>query len=353
MSNTDNKLNIADAWKEIDNIQINISNVWKDIDTGYINVGDSWEEFWSGYTAGDRGVFFSRLAVANMEYLTISTLGNTSDFGDLITQHNNLTTAGTSNGTNGRGIIPNGTDQSGYTNNIEYITISTLDSATDFGDMYASDRGWSGTSNRTNERGVFTGRDWTTQITYITINSPGNSLDFGDQTVRTDWPGFISNHTNERGVYFGGYRDDGGAETNVMEYITINSTGNALDFGNLIRDLWKIIGTSNGTNERGVMGGGGMNGSTTNRPELSYITINSKGNATSFGNLIEGGMNGGAVDNATNERAVFHCGQYNPTGSQWVNVDWTEYITINSTGNATEFGDFTVAAGDAGACSDA
>lgn len=63
---------------------------------------------------------------------------------------------------------------------------------------------------------------------YITIASTGNATDFGDLTVaRNDTTGTGS---STRGVVMGG---NTGSVSNVIDYITIASTGNATDFGNL------------------------------------------------------------------------------------------------------------------------
>jgi hypothetical protein len=66
-------------------------------------------------------------------------------------------------------------------------------------------------------------------IQYITIASTGNATDFGDLTVARNYTPGASNAT--RGVFCGG--NDGGSGLNVMDYITIDSTGNATDFGDL------------------------------------------------------------------------------------------------------------------------
>ena len=55
-----------------------------------------------------------------------------------------------------------------------------------------------------------------------------------------------------RGVYVGG-RDNVGPQVNTMDYVTISSTGNATDFGNLAEIGEGQAGCSNGT--RGVFGG--------------------------------------------------------------------------------------------------
>jgi hypothetical protein len=48
----------------------------------------------------------------------------------------------------------------------------------------------------------------------------------------------------------------GGTTGNVIDYVTISTTGNATNFGNLITARRYIAATSNGINDRGVIGGG-------------------------------------------------------------------------------------------------
>ena len=69
-------------------------------------------------------------------------------------------------------------------------------------------------------------------IEYITIPTQGNSIDFGNLTAaRQSQPGGTGSST--RGVIGGG--QDGGSPTtlNIIEFITFSTTGNALDFGDL------------------------------------------------------------------------------------------------------------------------
>ena len=64
------------------------------------------------------------------------------------------------------------------------------------------------------------------QIDYITIATTGNGADFGDLTVgRGFGPGASS---GIRGLFAGG-----NGPSNVIDYVTIASTGNATDFGDL------------------------------------------------------------------------------------------------------------------------
>jgi len=80
-----------------------------------------------------------------------------------------------------------------------------------------------------------------------------------------------------RGVFVGGFDT---ANSNVMDYITIATTGNATDFGDLTVARRYINGCASTT--RGVFGGGF---DTANSNVIDYITIATTGNATDFGDM--------------------------------------------------------------------
>ena len=70
-------------------------------------------------------------------------------------------------------------------------------------------------------------------IEYITLTSQGDAIDFGDATSNT---GSLNNNSASntiRGVYHVGRSTPGGAALNTLDYITIATTGNAQDFGDL------------------------------------------------------------------------------------------------------------------------
>ena len=73
-----------------------------------------------------------------IDYITIATTGNATDFGDLIANTNAIT-AGCASAT--RGVFGGGFTGS-YSNVIQYVTIATTGNATDFGDL-AVGRGYS------------------------------------------------------------------------------------------------------------------------------------------------------------------------------------------------------------------
>ena len=90
-----------------------------------------------------------------------------------------------------------------------------------------------------------------------------------------------SNSFGTRGVFAGGL----GSPTNVIDYVTIASPGNATDFGDLTVARGYNSGCSNGT--RGITGPGSPSGGGTANNTLDYITIATPGNATDFGDLTE------------------------------------------------------------------
>jgi hypothetical protein len=75
---------------------------------------------------------------------------------------------------------------------MDYITIPTTGNATDFGDLTAARYGLAGASS--GFRGVFGGGNtyplasYSDVMDYITIATTGNAVDFGDLTVTRLWP---------------------------------------------------------------------------------------------------------------------------------------------------------------------
>tara|TARA_R100001509_G_C4867661_1_gene215607 strand:- start:1518 stop:1772 length:255 start_codon:yes stop_codon:yes gene_type:complete len=67
----------------------------------------------------------------------------------------------------------------------------------------------------------------------MTIASTGNASDFGDLlTVNNGLSGCCS---KIRGLFAGGFIGTG--NSNVIQYVTIASTGNAQDFGDLLAEV--------------------------------------------------------------------------------------------------------------------
>ena len=71
------------------------------------------------------------------------------------------------------------------------------------------------------------------------------------------------------------------AERNIIDFITISSDGNSVDFGDLSSTLQGAAGAASST--RGLFMGGFT--SPGNVDTISYVEIATKGNSADFGNL--------------------------------------------------------------------
>jgi len=217
---------------------------------------------------------------------------------------------------------------------IEYITISTLGNATDFGNLTGA-RKWGGAAaSRT--RGCWAGGS-PSQVTidYVTISSTGNAIDFGDRTQASNEIDGLS--TEIRGVFAGGYVSP--ALRNTMDYITIASTGNAVDFG----DLTTVRGSQGqgggASTTRGLWAGGQRTPASSNI--IDYITVATTGHATDFGDLFTGQNTNGYGGATTSIKMYCMGGASEDTG----------VITIATLGNAVDFGgDMDMGGGYNGAC---
>jgi len=188
------------------------------------------------------------------------------------------------------------------------------------------------------DRAVFGGGITTVNVNtldYITISSTGNAVDFGDLTVSRRILCATSNGGYDRGVFAGGYV---AANSNVIDFITISVIGNATDFGDLTEESQSLAATSNGANNRGVFGGGNITTGlgTININTVSYIAIHTTIDAVDFGDLTQARRVLTATSNTTNNRGVFGAGWDGTT-----NYNIMDYITISTPSNASDFGDLT------------
>jgi hypothetical protein len=293
--------------------------------------GSQWVQvhtFSPNLNGGARGVFGGGYLPNNtIDYITISSTGNAIDFGDLVSPRQGLASCSSST----RGVFAGGETPVNF-NLIDYITISSTGNAIDFnGDLVTARFGLTGLSNQT--RGVFAGggNPATNTIEYITIASTGqNTQDFGDLTAAKRRLSAVSSST--RGVFAGG-----APSTNVIEFITISTLGNAADFGDLFTGRYSMNKGNAANSIRGILVGGYVAPAYVNT--IEYITISTLGNAQDFGDLTRTQSLGtGAAASST--RVTFAGGG---TGPGPTAINTIDYVTIMNTGNAIDFGDLTVA----------
>ena len=255
-----------------------------------------------------------------IDFITISTLGNAQDFGDRT--HVSDTCAGAASKT--RGVIAGGYAGS-ETNIIEFVTIASQGDALDFGDLPSNRRNRDGCGDTV--RGLFGGGyPQSAQIDYITFESLGNEIDFGDLTQTRYNSGALSSST--RAVFAGGNASPTSPVSDVIDFVTIRTTGNATDFGDLIGTMGTggFSGTSNST--RGLIGIADSN-------SIEFITIATTGNAQDFGDATYNLGSHAAAGSPT--RAVFAGGGASPAPL----TNSMDFVEILTTGNGLDFGDLT------------
>ena len=229
----------------------------------------------------------------------------------------------------GRGIIAGGSPGSDNNEQIEFINIQSDGNAVEFGELITSRRGCGGCSSST--RGLIgsgtasnPSPTFTNSMEFITIATTANGTNFGDLNNAMRNPAGVSNST--RGIFAGG--GDNPTFIDVIDFFTIASTGNATDFGNLLAALKAASGVGSPTR---ALFGGGQTPSFVDT--IQYVTIATAGNATDFGNLTTARGYSGGVSSTT--RGIFGGGGA-PSISNVI-----DYVTIATTGNATDFGDLT------------
>ena len=231
-------------------------------------------------------------------------------------------------GQSGRAVVFGGLVSPSVTvvKTIGYWNIHTLGNAQNFGEATLNTRMNAACSN--GSRGLFAGAFPANQetIEYVTIPSEGNSIDFGDLSGDRSDVQMGSASSSTRGIWAGGSQEE-----NIIDYVEMATLGDALDFGDLTQGRRNLGGFSSPT--RGVFSSGGESPSFKNNND--YITIASKGNAILWNEIVRSGLSGNCASNQT--RGVF-AGGYNTVD----NIKSIDYVTIASLGNTIEFGDLSI-----------
>ena len=280
-----------------------------------------------------RGVFGggadapSTVGMNIIDYITIATLGNALDFGDLNTILNYSAPVSSST----RGVFAGGagTPSSPYrVNSISYITISATGNSFDFGDLTTLRYGSGSCSDST--RGIVAGGDSPTvlkSIDYITISTLANASNFGELTVATN--SFSGCSSPIRGIFGGG---NTGSSVNTIEYVTISTLGDTQYFGDLT-EAKRNLGTSSSPTRAIFFGGNTGSGVNT----IEYVTIASLGDGIDFGDLITATRNNTSCSSSI--RGISAGGGLSPSSPAY--SDSIEYVTIATLGNAADFGNLT------------
>jgi len=259
-----------------------------------------------------------------IDFIQIQSGGTAQDFGDLITLCNSC------DGVASKTRAVFATFDSPNLNLMEFVTIASTGNGTSFGEQTVSTGQEGSTNNDT--IGLFAGGyqlSYFNHIEKITIATAGNAVDFGDLLNPTVGLGGAADTT--RGVFAGGITP-GVTYTNVIQKVEFATTANAVDFGDLTVARRNPAGTSDST--RGIFAGGNTNSPTNmGLNTIDFITIQSLGNAVDFGDMPR--VQSDASGTSDSIRGVFSAGYYgSPNLSNVI-----EMVMIQTTGNAVDYGD--------------
>ena len=168
-------------------------------------------------------------------------------------------------------------------------------------------------------------------IEYINVDSTGNAVDFGNLASTSRGIKGLASRT--RGVWCGGYEP---GYPDRIQFVTIASTGDTTDFGNLTIGAYLPTTFSNET--RGIIAA--MESSPlTNNNVIDYITIASAGDAKDFGDLTEAQQTDGSFSSPTRGFWVGGAAGSGPTYQASTTGTKIECVTTTTLGDAFDFGD--------------
>ena len=309
-------------------------------------------------TPGPRGVFPGGRSggptmTDDMDYINISSTGDAQDFGDLLTD--SFEAGACSSSTRGVKFGGRVFPGSQYQDNLEAYNFASTGSIADIEDLRTATVFSCGASNET--RGLIMGGlihssyggSWSggwNNIDYITIASFGESIEFGDLSF--DNPGGMNQaNSPTRGIFAGGFAPHNGSPgapgapaltTTKIQFVTIPTLGNSQSFGDLTALTSYTSGASNSV--RGIYAGNGANPWTT----IEMISISSGGNGVDFGDLTTSKYAMAAVSSPT--RVVWG-------GGAPGYVTDIEYVNIATEGDAVDFGNLTSGRAYQSGCSNA
>ena len=242
---------------------------------------------WTGSVSNTtRGVFMGGYTTtytsgtAGIEYITIGSTGNTSDFGDL-TAGIEASPAG-GNGIRGLQHYHSFSDAQ-----VDYITIASTGDGADFGDQQRGNKFRGACNNSTRVLfygGTKSGGGMNEEIDYFTVATTGDASDFGNGQPATENAGLES---GTRACFNVGKTSSSESTfQRRIDYVTVASTGDSADFGDMLSGN-QGCHIDNGLSNlvRGEWWGG-TNSSGAAQDEIQYITIASTGDSTDAGNLL-------------------------------------------------------------------
>ena len=183
-----------------------------------------------------------------------------------------------------------------------------------------------------------------TPVGALRFNTVTAQLEYFDGNVyvniTTDSP---EQHTGgTRGLWFGGEGPGSPAPRNTIQFVNVDSTGNAIDFGDMSQVRTELSACA--SRVRAFAIGGFLGSQPTNYSNaLDMVTIASTGNATDFADVTQRGQQ---TSCASATRALTASGVYAGVVNNII-----DYFTMSSTANGVDFGDISHTSRGAAGCS--
>ena len=316
----------------------------EDLGTLEFYTGDEWRTVNSFKDTGNRGRMLimggnNASQYTEIQLIQINTRANSTIFGELTQKRSHNTALANEI----RGLCLGGLGPE--TNIIDYVTPASEGDAIDFGNLQTSKFGGGGACSST--RGLFCGGYDSPQnkdiIDYVEIMTLGDALDFGDLTRARRYGTSVASPT--RVVTTGGTGDSyttTAAGARMTDIFTISSKGNAIDFAPLSGDAQQMAGFTDGI--RGIF----VLNAPTGVCKIDQLNVVSGGNAAFHGEL-ERLTSAQPAGGCNRVRGIIAGGFNTPGTSLTNNIDMIE---IQTSGNATDFGDLALVNAVAHGCSD-
>lgn len=229
-----------------------------------------------------------------------------------------------------RGINARG--RSGGTDDIYYWSISSGANGSAFGELDHTNQYNSSVSNIS--RAVIarggTGDSTYADLDYITVANTGNATHFGNLSNARYGCGASSDGTS--GLFWAGTVGSG-AGSNRIDKITIATTGNATDWADEFGDIYGCAACGDGTRSLNA-GGYRLDSPAGYQQRISYTIYTNNINSSDFGDLTYGGVYWLAA--CSDMTVALFAGGQPGSGGLPNNINT---VTIQTIGNATEFGD--------------
>ncbi len=211
---------------------------------------------------------------------------------------------------------------------IQIVNVNSLGNSVHFGDTSSPASYLNTSACSSSTRAIIAGTgSYNNIMEYFTMATQGDTVDYGDLTGTYGYTSATSSST--RGLTLGAYHHPSpSAPADIIDYYEIATIGNALDFGNLPNAVYNLGAFSSPV--RGICFGGAPSAVNTVSTSVKFASL---GSAVDFGTISQQGNSRGSSNSV---RGIMFISGPAPHRR---NID---HLTIASEGNSVVFGEMTL-----------